>query len=304
MPSLKITPIPYRSSNLAIPPSPFSPRSPLTLAPRSKKPRYATRRGSILTKPPQVAPLQWVWQCHQCRQTYPLGATRRCLEDGHQFCSGTSVVKSRRHGNRKVVKKHRACASEFDYAAWKTLGEWRRDCLTPTTPSFTHKKDCWHNCNYPSECRWGSKLAQPQVSPTIPESPPQTSSKGKKSRQMKEPGPATTYNQLLQVINHPATTLQTLLSPNSKRKTLTADKWPLSQLNIVFEEADEDGDIAMTDAALVSPPSSAIKFAAEQVAQLSVDLCVRPPKASVRKPCSPFSAFDFGFEESGVESKG
>ena len=101
-----------------------------------------------------------MWQCHQCRQQYPLGATRRCLEDGHMFCAGSSVVRSRKNRNQKIVKKHRACASEFDYSAWKALGDWRRSCMVPPTPSLAHAKDCWRNCDYPSECRWGNKVAQ------------------------------------------------------------------------------------------------------------------------------------------------
>lgn len=149
MPSLTIEPIPFRSSNLAIPPSPFSPRSPLALALRQKKPRYAQRRDSgVSLPPPPINPMQWIWKCHQCRQSYPLGATRRCLEDGHRFCSGASISRSRRSGTR-VHKRHKACSSEFDFVNWKTIGDWKRVSLAPASPSFEGKKDCWRNCDYP-----------------------------------------------------------------------------------------------------------------------------------------------------------
>jgi len=246
MPSLKITPIPFRSSNLAVPPSPFSPRSPLTPIPQPKKPGYAERRDSVISAPPPVVPLQWMWQCHQCRQTYPLGVTRRCLEDGHNFCAGTTITRSRKASHRKIVKKHRACASEFDYAAWKTIGNWRRDCLTPTTPARKGKKDCWHNCDYPSECRWGNKLVQLQVSPVAPAPAPSVLPK---VEIVQKETPPTTFEHILQAINH--------RSPVGKR-TRKTQKSPLA-LDIVIEEEieDADGDIAMADA--VSSPSPAVK---------------------------------------------
>jgi hypothetical protein len=71
------------------------------------------------------------------------------------------------------VKKHRACASEFDYAGWKTWGRWRRS--DGRKASLVHgkggaslslnvkgeKKDCWNTCDYPSECRWGRRFGIP-----------------------------------------------------------------------------------------------------------------------------------------------
>ena len=53
--------------------------------------------------------------------------TRRCLDDGHYFCAGTTTVKrSKRTGNKKTIR-HKACASEFDYQGWNAWGTWRRD---------------------------------------------------------------------------------------------------------------------------------------------------------------------------------
>ena len=99
--------------------------------------------------------MPWVWTCHLCRSHYPLAATRRCLEDGHHFCAGTSI--DRRTGK---IRKHNACASEFDYTGWKAYGDWRRRSNQEEKPDFVHgSKDCSKHCDYPSECRWTAKRA-------------------------------------------------------------------------------------------------------------------------------------------------
>lgn len=193
---LKINPEPFKPSNLSIPPSPFSPQTPVT----NFNTRPLTRRTKTYPPPDATAtppdPLQWVWQCHQCHRSYALGVTRRCLEDGHQFCAGTTTIKAWRKPLRaKRVKKHRACASEFDYQGWKNWGRWRRsgarkdsiydsdrsspsssssssfsssssedECAsqhhsyTTSAKSSTPYKDCWNACDYPSECRWGRQF--------------------------------------------------------------------------------------------------------------------------------------------------
>lgn len=46
-------------------------------------PSFATQ---FATPHPQ-SPLAWTWRCHLCQTTYRLGTTRRCLLDGHYFCS-------------------------------------------------------------------------------------------------------------------------------------------------------------------------------------------------------------------------
>lgn len=123
---------PYKSSRLALPPSPFSPLTPLTLGPSAPTTKTSSTNptlSAIALPPPPSEPLAWLWQCHICNRVYRLGTTRRCLEDGHFFCSGTTTVKrSRKHAGKKVVR-HKACASEFDYAGWKGWGVWRRDVV-------------------------------------------------------------------------------------------------------------------------------------------------------------------------------
>ena len=190
-----LTPKPFKSSSLAVPPSPFSPRLPITPTSTTTNLRSSsTERKALIRKlnfaPPPSEPLGWLWQCHICRRCYQLGVTRRCLDDGHYFCSGASVVKrSKRNGSRKTVR-HPACASEFDYQSWKAWGDWRRrvheqadaaaaldkllmgeglpilmdsdpaHMLYPERRTSSARKDCWNTCDYPSECRWGKRKAR------------------------------------------------------------------------------------------------------------------------------------------------
>lgn len=184
MPGLTITPPPFRSSFLSIPPSPHSPLSPLTTTfsrPISQPTKNiasvapANKHDSTTTDNPAPAkPLPWLWQCHICQRSYPLGATRRCLDDGHYFCSGQAqsctltrrgLVKSKQN---KKKNRGRSCNSEFDYLGWQIYGDWRRQELSLRAQAtgnnlvqaegrfrIANKKDCSANCNYPSECRWG-----------------------------------------------------------------------------------------------------------------------------------------------------
>ncbi|KAK5135715.1 hypothetical protein LTR08_004701 [Meristemomyces frigidus] len=131
--NLTINPAPFRSSHLAIPPSPFSPKYPIT-PPASSPPKRAASaelpkaKALVELSPPPSNPLRWLWQCHMCNRVYQLGVTRRCLDDGHLFCAGTTTVKRSRKTNKKVVR-HKACASEFDYQGWKAWGAWRRSVI-------------------------------------------------------------------------------------------------------------------------------------------------------------------------------
>nr|OQO24959.1 hypothetical protein B0A51_04737 [Rachicladosporium sp. CCFEE 5018] len=172
--TLDLTPTPFRSSRLAVPPSPFSPLSPLSPHKPSFPPSlsFHFKPTSLILPPPPPQPLKWLWQCHLCSRIYALGTTRRCLDDGHYFCAGTPVWKRDRKTGKRSCKKGRACASEFDYAGWKARGEWRRDVagqvrlakmlrgeqIVSEVASSPTKKDCWANCDYPSECRWGKQF--------------------------------------------------------------------------------------------------------------------------------------------------
>ncbi|KAF2487151.1 hypothetical protein BDY17DRAFT_319713 [Neohortaea acidophila] len=176
---LSITPKPYKPSNLSIPVSPFSPRLPITPPVPPPKPTTAplattstilpshTRHHNQPLTPP-TQPLHWLWQCHICHRCYRLGVTRRCLDDGHAFCSGSTVVKRSKTQRGKKVLRHKACQSEFDYQGWKVWGTWRRGGRQRAALGETDgakKKDCWDSCDYPSECRWGRQFGVATPSP-------------------------------------------------------------------------------------------------------------------------------------------
>ncbi|KAF2808116.1 uncharacterized protein BDZ99DRAFT_500368 [Mytilinidion resinicola] len=187
--SLTIRPAPFKPTLLSIPPSPFSPRIPITPEFPSLNQKAITKAAAsttTLSTPPPPSPLQWLWQCHKCSRTYQLGVTRRCLDDGHFFCAGTTTIKSwRKSVNPRRVRTHRACASEFDYQGWKTWGQWWRggggggdedvrmvdaatssdaysfsssSSDTESEPDAKPAKSCWDRCDYPSECRWGKQF--------------------------------------------------------------------------------------------------------------------------------------------------
>lgn len=104
--------------------------------------------------PPEPAkPLAWIWQCHLCKTRYPLGVTRRCLHDGHFYCSGETD-----RPNLKKRKKGQSCSSEFDYIGWREWGEWKRKVLGSLENGVEIKsraRGC-QKCEFPSQCRYAS----------------------------------------------------------------------------------------------------------------------------------------------------
>ena len=106
---------------------------------------------------PQPAnPLAWIWQCHLCNSRYHLSVTRRCLQDGHFYCSGETD-----RPNLKRKKRGQSCSSEFDYIGWREWGEWKRKVLSNLENSIeihNSSKGC-QRCEYPSQCRHNSSHA-------------------------------------------------------------------------------------------------------------------------------------------------
>jgi hypothetical protein len=150
------------------PTSPLSPFDPAKLfsdlsAPLRPK-AVAPTKNNVLPPPPSD-PLAWVWQCHLCRSRWPLGVTRRCLVDGHFYCSGEASQL-----NLKKKKKLQSCSSEFDYVAWKEWGEWKRNALkTIANPQIP--KGC-ERCEFPSQCRY--RPAEGELIDDQPSSSPMT----------------------------------------------------------------------------------------------------------------------------------
>jgi hypothetical protein len=136
--------------------SPLSPFDPaklfFNLSAPLKPEAVAPTKNNVLPPPPSD-PLAWVWRCHLCRSRWPLGVTRRCLVDGHFYCSGEAL-----QPNPKKKKKLQSCSSEFDYVCWKEWVEWKRNALkTMTNPRIP--KGC-ERCEYPSQCRYGPAVRE------------------------------------------------------------------------------------------------------------------------------------------------
>ncbi|KAG9201492.1 hypothetical protein G6514_005690 [Epicoccum nigrum] len=199
-------------SPLSHPVSPFSPLSPLLpLLPTLRSLFSQPHAPAPISSPPPTSnstptpdsPLPWLWTCHSCHHSYPLGATRRCLDDGHTFCAGVSSVRRRgKNGVRKEKRWSRACGSEFDYTGWKAWSRWRKardksgeggttrlsremevdiprhgqpdggeqrasgQKFPVANQTGAKKKDCWEACTYPSHCRWGKAVGIHTPSPS------------------------------------------------------------------------------------------------------------------------------------------
>ena len=108
-------------------------------------------------------PYPWSWTCHVCGSTYPLGVTRRCLEDGHYFCPSSA--------NRKMKKGKAHCSSSFDYIGWYKLNDWqgrvRRASYSQEKPKPESRRrkqrsasepplnrNCWDQCTFPNACKF------------------------------------------------------------------------------------------------------------------------------------------------------
>jgi hypothetical protein len=201
---------------------PLTPRlkSPAFLLPASphelhyqQSPCLSPSRRFQAPQPP--SPLAWTWRCHLCYTTYRLGTTRRCLLDGHYFCSnpppppaptpspspspspqthsdtsptgliappplaerrayvpcGSEEVlmkakeRKEKRGRKCKKKAHESCTSSFDYMGWADWNAWRRK-LSPVivraeglrsaamSCGEKHQKDCFWDCDFPSECSW------------------------------------------------------------------------------------------------------------------------------------------------------
>jgi hypothetical protein len=120
--------------------------------------------------PPPPSPQAWLWTCHSCNRSYPLGATRRCLYCSHKICYSVNQAS---RGKRKRCGG--PCSSSFDYEGWIVWDMWRRSILSranETLPSSRSEKvkcqqeaakagervvvlrthSCFFDCTYPSAC--------------------------------------------------------------------------------------------------------------------------------------------------------
>ena len=186
-----------------------SPRSPMWSPPTPASPfeydRFLRTPEPKETKPKAIAPppdspLPWVWQCHLCRNRYPLGVTRRCLYDGHYYCSGDT-------GQPNLKKKKgRACSSEFDYEGWEEYAEWKHKALKEHGNSRV-SRGC-ETCAFPSQCRTPAALYPPKkekkksaslvvVSEPVPEPELREGDLASSSDEVMEDTPSTSFDSIL-----------------------------------------------------------------------------------------------------------
>ncbi|KAJ9612645.1 hypothetical protein H2200_004242 [Cladophialophora chaetospira] len=204
--------------------------------------------------PPNDKPMAWLWICHLCHSRYALGVTRRCLVDGHYYCSGESDKPS---GRKK--KKHKACSSEFDYAAWTVWGEWRRKALRALQNDRVFK-GC-ENCDFPSQCRYPvdthplGDVATATVSPKVPEAEPPKEKR--KAEEEKHKSKSTVnekvdFDQILQSLFPDADSVG-LDTPTTKpkktgsKKKRSSSKSPVPSLELDFSPNDSLHDLVEMD---------------------------------------------------------
>lgn len=143
---------PLQPSNLRFQSGPLSPASPLIpqcLTNQSPPRKYTDAESSDTptsdSAPPR--PISWIWFCHLCRFSYPLGVTRRCLNDGHVVCVGKTITKSGK------IKRHQTCHTEFDFVGWDVWGPWRRNKHRNPPVSVYKGNNCSTQCDFPNQCR-------------------------------------------------------------------------------------------------------------------------------------------------------
>ncbi|MCJ1223937.1 hypothetical protein MMC12_000580 [Toensbergia leucococca] len=241
---------PFKPSSLRIPSGPLSPASPLTPEPNTPLSQFLPSPDSMEISPISdtvpLSPLPWIWTCHVCHSRYPLGATRRCLHDGHYFCAGSSNDRKLKKAKRQIP-----CASEFDYTGWKAWGEWRR-ASNWQRPSFNHSaKHCGHGCDFPSQCRYNASrsvqntrfedfIPQSSISTEAPSptSPPPSVQKQKQKR--------------------PGLYLDKIVKAAEKRTVQLSNVKLSTFLSPVVEEEDEEEDD--DDPTIYSPTPPGLTF--------------------------------------------
>lgn len=212
---------PLQPSNLRISTGPSSPASPLSPPPLTARSLMLspistdTSDYPSLPSPAPPSPLPWRWYCHKCHKHYPLGATSRCLHDGHAICFYPSEKLSKRTGN---LKFEQPCTTEFDYGGWRAWNEWRRRNFPSRATQHKHRtRDCCSKCDYPSQCTHSNSstpVIEPLFNPPVVNDPTSPAV----SR-----GPCVTFEQLL---GPPApATPSTSPAAGSKRASTALDRF-------------------------------------------------------------------------------
>lgn len=239
------------------------------------------------------------------------------------------------------VRRHKACASEFDYQGWKNWGRWRRSprkdsiyddsssCSSFESPSseeddvdsrVNHEtiksrsseeksaKDCWNACDYPSECRWGKRFG---VHTPVTAEVPSTSISPTSPL-----SPLTTFEGILKVENCKEAKKEqkgdnmdfwgALIATTTRRKSVP----PSSPLASVVEEPeavetkDRDGDTIMEtiDPALISRQAYVTPAPPSVTATLAASTPVATLREIIRKGSKRVAKSSKAVESEGEKS--
>ena len=261
---------PLEPSCLRILSSPLSPASPLTPThiqlhyPNLPSPR-STISGASTSSIKIVAPptMPWIWSCHKCHTRYALGTTRRCLHDGHYFCGGTTVDKI-----SGKTKRHRACASEFDYVGWEHFNNWKREEKHMQNPNLKH---CETQCDFPSACHWKTRHT--------PKKDANFSFLDPNCLGTEEPQPKSSNNTSSSV---PERTLSSV--PKLLNRFVKAAEKRTSQLTTLLSTLEEESNFASTPGYLPPPTSNSIPQKPPKLNPLALHI---PVLDFSLKTCSP-----------------
>lgn len=117
------------------------------------------------------------------------------------------------------TKKHKACASEFDYLGWEDHGNWKRKSVGRRAsmdklmdkPTFKH---CENQCDFPSACHWKARhTPRKEANFDFLNESPQVSPAPEKQLTISHPKKKGIYlNRLVKAAEKRTTQLTTLLS--------------------------------------------------------------------------------------------
>ncbi|KAL8970488.1 MAG: hypothetical protein Q9183_001495 [Haloplaca sp. 2 TL-2023] len=287
MVGLKLDFVPSQPSRLRYSSGPRSPASPL--ASPSKRIRFTPSirsfdssssdsgsSTSTSTDPPP-SPYKWMWYCHECRTGYEVGVTRRCLIDDHQLCYG-QPVKKRSRKNKKV----RACQSEFDYTGWQNWGAWKRG-ESDANEAARHERNCFGNCDWPSQCRWSHKQEEKPAEEKVV-SQPQPAAEEMPSTVTVGKANDTVLAKLSTATQKLATHWVSMLSPVEEEPSATKiEDFLNSAKNHAAMEVDTEDDASFYDTA-------------------SGDAKETAAKCDKAFGLGAYSDFDFGFHQAGTKA--
>ncbi|KLJ11650.1 hypothetical protein EMPG_13190 [Blastomyces silverae] len=96
-------------------------------------------------------PKPWMWTCHKCYDNYSLGATTRCLYDGHYLCRN---FLSKRNRQRKYKRQGwKICGNIFDYTGWENMRAWQKQWRQGQGAEEEWESGCMDDCEYPRFCK-------------------------------------------------------------------------------------------------------------------------------------------------------